>query len=111
MLYKILYWKNRKKAQKRARQARKYGKSNQILRREVSRLRKRVAALEDGYVVEWCDSCNTQVTMLWNPETDGLLAFCPFCGSELLLCDSCHWICDRDIEAVECIGRKMSVRR
>ena len=107
MLYKILYWKSRKKLRKRELKVKVLSKKCAYMGEEIRRLRRRVAALEDGYVVEWCDNCNTQVTMLWNTQTDGLAAYCPFCGHELLLCDSCRFSCDMEYGTGECTGRKM----
>ncbi len=110
MLYNILYWKSRKKLRKRELKVKALSKKCAYMSEEIRRLRQRVSVLEDGYVVEWCDNCNTQVTMLWNPAADGLAAYCPFCGRELLLCDSCHFSCDMEYGTGVCIGRKMSGR-
>lgn len=100
--YRIIY-----QAQKRLvnrleklleREKRKRQRYERLYRYEKKRLkdaRKAAAELND-YVIEWCVHCETQVTMLWNPEKDGLSAFCPHCGSVMMLCDSCIGECDYD---------------
>lgn len=41
-------------------------------------------------ITEVCANCENEVTMLWDTNTDGFRAFCPFCGEELMLCDECQ---------------------
>lgn len=108
MRYKILYWKCKKKLKKQMEAVFRLTKERRENRSEIKRLRKMVASLEDGYVVEWCDNCKNQIVMLWNPGKDGLLAYCPVCGSEMMLCDSCHWKCDYDFGNDDCIGKRFS---
>lgn len=59
-------------------------------------------------VVEVCPSCESDVVMLWNVETDGYRAFCPYCGNRLMLCDEClhrsgGGECDYDKETDTCM--------
>lgn len=48
---------------------------------------------EDGsrtnIVTEYCPHCECEVEMIWNTDTDGFKAFCPYCGERLMLCDEC----------------------
>lgn len=73
---------------------REYRRKTAELRKALARERREKAVLVDGYIVEWCCHCESQIVMLWNPEKDGLSAFCPVCGSRLMLCDSCCGKCD-----------------
>lgn len=41
-------------------------------------------------VVECCPHCDYEVTMEWDVDTDGFVAYCPHCGNLLLLCDECR---------------------
>ena len=90
--------KRRRKAEKRLQakteEHKKYRSRYRALRRELSESRKQRAALEDGYVVEWCIHCERQVVMLWDVKEDGLAAFCPYCGSPMMLCEKCQGECD-----------------
>lgn len=94
MRYRILYWKCKKKLKKQTEAVSRLKKERRENRREIKSLRKKVASLEDGYVVEWCHYCENQIVMLWNTEKDGLSAFCPVCGQRMMLCDSCQGKCD-----------------
>lgn len=40
-------------------------------------------------VVEVCPQCGAENEMQWDFEQYGLNAFCPVCGSKMLLCDEC----------------------
>ena len=90
MIYKILY----RRAEKRREKAN--GRLKTKTRGELAVAKRRVHELEDGYVVEWCDSCHRQVTMLWDVKADGLTAFCPFCSAKMMLCQQCSGKCDYD---------------
>ena len=94
MLYKLFYQKYRRKYQKVKRTADRLRGVKTAYKKEVAALRRRVALLEDGYVVEWCSNCDTQITMLWNVKEDGCRACCPHCGEVMMLCDSCQGECD-----------------
>lgn len=67
---------------------------NRLLRKVLVNVSKENGILRDGWVTDYCDNCNKQVTILWDPEEDGISAFCPFCGEKLALCDSCTGPCD-----------------
>lgn len=40
-------------------------------------------------VVEVCPQCGAENEMQWDFEQYGLNAFCPVCGTQMLLCDEC----------------------
>lgn len=101
MFYKILYHRTErllKKANRRCRAKdglmKMYRSRYRVLKRELISARKQKNALENGYIVEWCINCNKQITMLWDPEEDGLTAFCPYCGKKMMLCEQCCGDCD-----------------
>lgn len=96
MFYKMLYRKYRRKFRKQKQNADRLAGAKRLYRSEVARLRKRVALLEDGYVVAWCIRCESQVVMLWDVEKEGCSSYCPHCGSRMMLCDSCQGECDYD---------------
>lgn len=55
---------------------------------------------ETEEVTEYCSECDWEVTMNWNVKKDGLKAFCPHCGSRLMLCNYCP--ATDDNEPVDC---------
>lgn len=83
----------KKRLEREKRQRLRYSRMYRCEKRKLREARKAVAELDD-YVVEWCAWCENQVIMLWNPEKDGLSAFCPHCGGRMMLCDSCQGDCD-----------------
>lgn len=108
MRYRILYWRYKRKLKKQTKLVFGLLRERRENRKGITALRKKAASLEDGYVVEWCDSCKNQIVMLWNPEKDGLMAYCPVCGNVMMLCDSCHWRCDYNFGNDYCIGKRFS---
>ena len=44
---------------------------------------------EENMIVEVCPHCDTEIYMRWSIEEDGYVAYCPYCGDTLLLCDEC----------------------
>lgn len=44
---------------------------------------------EDGYEVEYCSVCEREIELRWDINVDGFQAYCPVCGSRLMLCDAC----------------------
>lgn len=40
-------------------------------------------------VVEVCPECGAENIMTWDVETEGYVAYCPHCGSKMMLCDEC----------------------
>ena len=40
-------------------------------------------------IVEVCPHCDNEIYMRWSIEEDGYVAYCPYCGDTLLLCDEC----------------------
>lgn len=69
-------------------------KQNKQILRDNGRLRAAGDELAEGYVVAFCKHCETQAVMIWEPETEGCLAFCPHCGERMMLCDYCEGECD-----------------
>lgn len=48
-----------------------------------------VKRITGGVVTEYCSECETEAEFRWHTETDGYKAFCPHCGSRLMLCNMC----------------------
>ena len=44
---------------------------------------------EDGMEVEYCNVCENEIELHWDINRDGFQAYCPVCGSRLMLCDAC----------------------
>ena len=40
-------------------------------------------------VVEACTECGTVNIMRWDVEKEGYVAYCPHCGSKMMLCGEC----------------------
>lgn len=40
-------------------------------------------------ITELCPFCDFEITVNWDPETQGYEIFCPNCGRKILLCDAC----------------------
>lgn len=40
-------------------------------------------------VVEVCPECGAENVITWDVEKDGYVAYCPHCGSKMMLCDEC----------------------
>lgn len=40
--------------------------------------------------VEECPNCGKEITFHWNIAEDGFKAYCPHCGTEMMLCDACR---------------------
>ena len=45
---------------------------------------------EDQVVIEFCPECENEIEMKWDVSRLGYKAFCPICGSRLMLCDRCQ---------------------
>lgn len=45
--------------------------------------------MAEKYVVEWCSECEHENEFRWDVKTMGYKAYCPHCGSVLMLCDEC----------------------
>lgn len=47
-------------------------------------------------VTEPCPHCDSEITVIWNPEEDGYQIHCPRCGEKMMLCSMCpmHDRCD-----------------
>lgn len=106
MLHRFLYQKYRRKYQKVKKTADRLRGVKAAYKKEIADLRRRVTLLEDGYIVEWCQNCENQITMLWDVEKDGCKACCPYCGEVLMLCDSCQGKCDYDYGSDTCKERE-----
>lgn len=56
-----------------------------------------------GTVTEWCSACETENTIVgWDTEKDGLTAYCPHCGSLMMLCSECERHCSWDSQSDRC---------
>lgn len=44
---------------------------------------------EDGIEIEYCNVCENEIRLHWHINRDGFQAYCPVCGSRLMLCDAC----------------------
>ena len=58
-------------------------------------------------VYEICPHCDNEVGLMWDIESDGYQAFCPYCGKRLMLCSECPATagtlrCDYDSETDRC---------
>ena len=43
----------------------------------------------DGHEIEYCNVCEREIELRWDINQDGFQAYCPVCGSRLMLCDAC----------------------
>lgn len=62
-------------------------------------------------VTEVCPYCESEVTMEWDATDRGYKAYCPVCGSRLMLCDECQhgepgYNCNYDSETDTCRHNK-----
>lgn len=46
-------------------------------------------AIQQYEVVEVCPECGAENIIRWDVETEGYVAYCPHCGSKMMLCDEC----------------------
>ena len=46
-------------------------------------------AIRQYEVVEVCPECGAENIMTWDVEKEGYVAYCPHCGSKMMLCDEC----------------------
>lgn len=46
-------------------------------------------AIQQFEVCEVCPECGAENIMTWDVEKDGYVAYCPHCGSKMMLCDEC----------------------
>lgn len=57
-------------------------------------------------VNEWCSFCEVESGILWNVETMGYHAYCPYCGKRLMLCSMCDGtekgVCDYESDSDSC---------
>ena len=108
MMQKI-YYQTQKLLEKRLKKQleREKKRSNRYLilyrmnKKALRESRKANAELDD-YVVAWCLHCEHQITMLWDIEADGMMAYCPHCGGRMMLCDNCDGECDYDGKTDTC---------
>lgn len=62
-------------------------------------------------VTEFCSECESEVTFGWDVGQNGFKAYCPVCGSRLMLCDECihkNGICDYDSGTGKCCLNSVS---
>lgn len=50
---------------------------------------KEPVAIQQFEVCEVCPECGAENVMRWNVEKEGYVAYCPHCGSKMMLCDEC----------------------
>lgn len=46
-------------------------------------------AIQQFEVCEVCPECGAENIMRWDIKKDGYVAYCPHCGSKMMLCDEC----------------------
>ena len=46
-------------------------------------------AIQQFEVCEVCPECGAENIMRWNVKKEGYVAYCPHCGSKMMLCDEC----------------------
>ena len=46
-------------------------------------------AIQQYEVVEVCPECGAENIIRWDVEKEGYVAYCPHCGSKMMLCDEC----------------------
>lgn len=46
-------------------------------------------AIQQYEVVEVCPECGAENIMVWDVKKEGYVAYCPHCGSKMMLCDEC----------------------
>lgn len=46
-------------------------------------------AIQQYEVIEVCPECGAENVMTWDVEKEGYVAYCPHCGSKMMLCDEC----------------------
>ena len=62
-------------------------------------------------VTEVCPYCESEITMEWDVADRGYKAYCPVCGSRLMLCDECQhgepgYSCNYDSKTDTCRHNK-----
>lgn len=62
-------------------------------------------------VVEVCPQCGEENVMQWDFERFGLNAFCPVCGTQMLLCDECMHRDEFDSSCANCTHPKDCTER
>lgn len=54
-------------------------------------------------ITEWCSKCGMENTIEgWDVEKEGLTAYCPHCGSLMMLCSECERQCSWDSQSSRC---------
>ena len=53
-------------------------------------IRKDIRESEKHTVIEVCQECMREIELRWDVRNDGYKAYCPVCGSRLMLCDECQ---------------------
>lgn len=71
------------------------------LRAKLKRTGQELGDLMENMTVEICPHCEREVMLVWG-EPENLNAFCPYCGSRLMLCSCCEKNCDYDSETDVC---------
>ena len=46
-------------------------------------------AIQQSEVCEVCPECGAENIMRWDVKKEGYVAYCPHCGSKMMLCDEC----------------------
>ena len=58
----------------------------------------------ENIITECCVNCEYENTFEWDVGKYGLKAYCPHCGSKMMLCGACEINCDWDDETRTCSG-------
>lgn len=73
-------------------------------KRKNRELKKALTEMGEGYITEYCECCGSQQSFFWDRETMGSIAYCPYCGHAMRLCDSCDGDCDYNYFTNTCKG-------
>lgn len=76
-------------------------RENRILKRDLRHATQELEEIKERMVIELCPHCEREVMLVWD-DPENLSAFCPYCGSRLMLCSCCKKNCDYDSETDVC---------
>lgn len=76
-------------------------RENRILKRDLKHTVQELEEIKERMVVELCPHCEREVMLVWD-DPENLNAFCPYCGSRLMLCSCCEQNCDYDSKTDIC---------
>lgn len=67
---------------------------NREVHAAVVKKQKELLKMRGSLVTEQCPECGEENTIAWNVAKKGYHAFCPNCGSPMMLCGSAWWNLD-----------------